>query len=102
MSDMSSAENKIMSAMYDTAVQEYLADIRNRILNGEVVSIPGIGKISLKYRRVKNPMGREFSIKPKIDVDPTLDRDILKEYTADPTKYDFSNKKRKYNKQNKI
>lgn len=68
-------------------LSKYKESLAQAVIDGRSVTIEGLGVLKPSYRRVKNPMGREFSIKAKIDNSPEFSRKLLESFNKDPDKF---------------
>lgn len=71
-------------------LDSYRRFICTSVLDGKSVTIDGLGVIRPSYRRVKNPMGREFSIKAKIDNNKDFEKKLVNEFKKNPDKFGFN------------
>ena len=51
----------------DNAINEYIDDMKSKLLNGEDFVINGVGVLRPVYRRVKNDNGRNFTVRVRMD-----------------------------------
>lgn len=90
-------EDKKMSALelynkqiVDDIIRDYQKLIREELLAGKEVSIPEVGKLVAMYRKVKNPYGREYTVRVRLIPERSFTNDLVKEYEKDPTRFKVS------------
>lgn len=82
--------NKYIEMVNDYIIDKYQKEVRDKLISGESVEIPGVGVIKCKYRKVRNPYGREFTVRAVIQQDKTFSRDLIKSYKKNPALFNKS------------
>lgn len=82
---------ELEKSVIDSVIRDYEERIRESLLKGEEVSIPGVGSLKVSYRRVKNDAGRNFSLRVKVKQDRKFARELVTEYNKNPEKFRGSN-----------
>lgn len=86
----STVSKEDLTKFSEKLIDNYQEFIRDSLLNGQSVTINGVGVLKPYYRKVKNPMGREFSVKARIDTNKDFEKKILSEYRRNPGKFNFN------------
>ena len=80
-------EINLEKSVIDSIIRDYESSIRYRLLNGEKVTIEGVGTLSVSYRKVKNDAGRDYSLRVKVKQDRKFAKEIVEEYNKSPNKF---------------
>ena len=75
-------------AIVDSVLRGFYEEIREKLLNGESVLLPGIGTLEPHHRRVKNPVGKNYSMKIWLKHDSKFKDALMSSFAKNREKFE--------------